>query len=103
MKSQPLCYIIASGMDSPHGTEMHTALMAAEFRKNGYRTVLYAAHFNANRSVWTTFLKEHEVCVRQPGFWFMNRRHWPQRMIAWRMLRDARWERPQLIWAPENN
>ena len=103
MKSQPLCYIIASGMGSAHGTEMHTALMAAELRKNGYRTVLYTAHFNANRSEWTSYLKKNEVCVRHPGFWFMTRRHWPLRMIAWRMLRDARRERPQLIWAPENN
>ena len=103
---QPQCWIITDGMESPHGTEVFTALLAQELVARGWHVEMWLARHKRSASVWDGFLRRLGIRLHHPHFWFMTRWNWPFRLVT-RMLWRAHAKRapdvtglPATIFSP---
>jgi glycosyltransferase involved in cell wall biosynthesis len=94
--------VVTEQMISPHGTQMLASLVIDEAVATGWEVVLFTATYDPETSVWTRFLRERNVRVFSPGFWFLTRWYLPHRVLARRMWRFVRRFRPNLVWSPDN-
>ena len=94
--------VVTEQMDSPHGTQMLASLVIDQAVSAGFEVVLFTSRFDPERSSWAKFLKDRNVRVFSPGFWWLTRWYLPHRVLARKLWRFVRTFRPQLIWSPDN-
>jgi glycosyltransferase involved in cell wall biosynthesis len=99
---QRTCYVLIEQMQREHGTETLAALMLDGLRRQGHRVRLFTGSYSPKQSAWASFLRQRDIDVVHPGFWFMTGKWWPQRIAAKLLWLAARKHKPDFIWTPDN-
>lgn len=93
---------VIDSLESSHGTEMLTVILAGELVKLGWKLDFFAAEYTPATSPWTTVLQRLGIKVHRPHLRFLRRHLLPHRLVVSKLWRTAAHARPTLVWSPTN-